>query len=151
VRDSKHPAGPVLTFSVEQGQAFVADVKASSPPPSKHGPQCHSPWQDVTVTRSRRWAIFVVGGIAALGSALAAVLFGVRGIEVASWLAGVSSFVVAVATLVTALPAGGDAEHESKPEAGSSVQAAGERSIAVGGDVSGIASTGNNSTLVQER
>jgi hypothetical protein len=32
---------------------------------------------------ARRWTVLTVGGVAVLGSALAAVLFGVRGIEVA--------------------------------------------------------------------
>lgn len=85
----------------------------------------------------------------AFGSALAAVLFGVRGIEVASWLAGVGGLVVAVATLVIALPASGDVNRQPGQQRDPSVQATGGRSIAAGGDMSGIASTGDQSTQSQ--
>ncbi|WP_432830915.1 hypothetical protein [Dactylosporangium sp. CA-092794] len=39
-----------------------------------------------------------------VGLIIAAVLFGQHGVEVASWLAGVGSFVLAFATLFLALP-----------------------------------------------
>lgn len=100
---------------------------------------------------SRRWTIFAIGGVAAFGLAAAAALFGVRGIEVASWLAGVASFVVAVLALLMARPGGGGVDHGTRSEPGPSVQATGARSIAVGGDVGGIASTGDSSTLDQQR
>ncbi len=60
---------------------------------------------DDVVVGSRHWVVIGVGGAVAAGLlVVAAVLFGLQGVEVASWLAGVASFVVAVAALVLALP-----------------------------------------------
>ncbi|WP_329101502.1 hypothetical protein OG792_21230 [Micromonospora sp. NBC_01699] len=108
-------------------------------------------WHDEVMGRVRRWTVFAVGGIATLGSAVAAVLFGVRGIEVASWLAALASFVVAVAALLLARAGGASVDRGSGLEPGLSVHSAGVRSIAVGGDIGGIASTGDSSTVGQHR
>jgi hypothetical protein len=107
---------------------------------------------DDVVMRSRRWLIIGVGGVVAAGLVVAAVVFGLQGVEVASWLAGAASFVVAVAALVLA-PSGNPAATPT-PTAAAPVTpppAAGPRSITVQGDLTGIASTGDNTTNTQHR
>lgn len=81
----------------------------------------------------------------AAGLAVAALVFGLRGVEVAGWLAAVASLVVAVAAVVLA-PSG-----SSVPDPGTVAPAAGAGSISAGGDITGIASTGDNATNIQHR
>ncbi|NBE82152.1 hypothetical protein GVV04_14405 [Micromonospora sp. NEAU-HG-1] len=95
---------------------------------------------------SRRWVIVGVGGGVAAGLVVAAVLFGLRGVEVASWLAGVASLLVAV-TAVVLSPAWTPTPTPSTvptPPAGSG-------SVVVAGDVTGIVSTGDSGTNIQHR
>ncbi|TDC46532.1 hypothetical protein E1258_29395, partial [Micromonospora sp. KC207] len=70
------------------------------------------------------------------------------GVEVASWLAGAASFVVAVAALVLA-PSGDPAAASTPPAA--VTPPAGPGSVTVRGDLTGIASTGDNATNTQHR
>ncbi len=100
---------------------------------------------DNVVMRTRRWVIIGVGGLVAAGLAVAAVVFGLRGVEVASWLAGVAGVVVGVAAVVLAP---GSAP-TPPPGVGASESAAG--SVHVGGEVSGIVSTGDGATNIQHR
>ncbi|WP_416904617.1 hypothetical protein [Micromonospora echinospora] len=98
--------------------------------------------------RSRRWVVVGVGGAVAAGLVVAAVLFGLQGVEVAGWLAGVASLVVAV-TAVLLAPSGA-----SKPAPAASGEVrppAGSRSVVVRGDVTGIVSTGDDTTNTQQR
>ncbi|MFI7438318.1 hypothetical protein [Micromonospora haikouensis] len=104
---------------------------------------------DDVVMGSRRWVIIGVGGLVAAGLVVVAVVFGLQGVEVASWLAGAASFVVAVAALVLA-PSGGPPATPTPPAA-VTPQAAGPGSITVQGDLTGIASTGDNATNTQHR
>ncbi|WP_121395772.1 hypothetical protein [Micromonospora sp. M71_S20] len=100
--------------------------------------------------RSRRWVIIGVGGVAAAGLVVAAVVFGLQGVEVASWVAGVASLVVAVAAVVLA-PSGSPAAAATPPGAAAVPPPAGPGSIVAGGDITGIASTGDNATNTQHR
>ncbi|MFJ8691073.1 hypothetical protein [Micromonospora wenchangensis] len=104
---------------------------------------------DDVVMGSRRWVVIGVGGVVAAGLVVAAVVFGLQGVEVASWLAGAASFVVAVAALVLA-PSGGPAATPTPPAA-VTPPAAGPGSITVQGDLTGILSTGDNATNTQHR
>ncbi|MFG1804610.1 hypothetical protein ACGFI4_31150 [Micromonospora carbonacea] len=103
---------------------------------------------DDVVMGSRRWVVIGVGGVVAAGLVVAAVMFGLQGVEVASWLAGAASFVVTVAALVLALPRNSAA---APPPAAVTPPAAGPGSITVQGDLTGIASTGDNATNTQHR
>jgi hypothetical protein len=94
------------------------------------------------VMRTRRWVIFGVGVLVAAGLAVAALVFGLRGVEVASWLAGSASLVVAIAAIVLTCP--GSAAPAPAPSPGS-------RSVSAGGDISGIVSTGDHTTNTQHR
>ncbi|GAA3780187.1 hypothetical protein GCM10022379_53830 [Micromonospora maritima] len=84
-----------------------------------------------------------MGSAVATALATVAVVFGLRGVEVASWLAAVAGLVVAVAAVVLApsptasLPAGSAGRSE-------------DRSVTAHG-ISGIASTGDNARNVQRR
>lgn len=96
---------------------------------------------DGEVTARRR---IVIGAAAAItaGLTLAAVLFGMRGVEAASWLAGVAGLVVAIAAFVLAPhpnPGGGES------------QVPGAGSVTVSGDLGGIASTGDGATNIQRQ
>lgn len=102
------------------------------------------------IMRSRRWVVIGVGGVVAAGLVVAAAVFGLQGVEVASWLTGAASFVVAVATPVLA-PSGGPAAASTPTAAVMPPTAAGPRSITVQGDLTGIASTGDNTTNTQQR
>ncbi|WP_232290334.1 hypothetical protein [Micromonospora sp. ATCC 39149] len=104
---------------------------------------------DDVVMGSRRWVVIGVGGVVAAGLVVAAVVFGLQGVEVASWLAGAASLVVAVAALVLA-PSGNPAATPTPP-ATVTPPAAGPGSITVRGDLTGIASTGDNATNTQHR
>ncbi|MEH0975283.1 hypothetical protein V6U77_29595 [Micromonospora sp. CPCC 205546] len=108
---------------------------------------------DDVVMLSRRWVVIGVGGVVAAGLVVAAVVFGWQGVEVASWLAGAASFVVAVAALV--LAPSGNPTATPTPTAPvtppPSAPVAGPRSITVQGDLTGIASTGDNTTNTQHR
>ncbi|MEV0611522.1 hypothetical protein AB0I61_34790 [Polymorphospora rubra] len=95
---------------------------------------------------TRRWVIFGVGVTVAAGLAVAALMFGLRGVEVAGWLAGVASLVVAVAAVVLAAP-----PRSSAPSSGPMASAGGAGSIHAGGDITGIASTGDDTTNIQHR
>ncbi|WP_091654028.1 hypothetical protein [Micromonospora pallida] len=95
--------------------------------------------------RSRRWVIIGAGGVVAAGLVASAVAFGLQGVEVASWLAGAASLVVAVSAVVLA-PSGTSASGPGAVE-----PPAGQKSIVVGGDLTGIASTGDNATNSQHR
>lgn len=102
---------------------------------------------DDSVVLRRQWVIIGVAAVVAAGLVVAAVVFGSRGVEVASWLAGVASLVVAVAAVVLArsgspAPAAGGDRTVSSP---------GGRSVGAGGDVSGIVSTGDHTTNTQQR
>jgi hypothetical protein len=108
------------------------------------------PVTDDAVMRSRRWVIIGVGVAVAAGLAVAAVLFGLRGVEVASWLAGIAGLMVAVAAVVLA-PSASPPPPPPAPRSAGSSSAMGERSISAGGDISGIASTGDNTTNEQHR
>jgi membrane protein implicated in regulation of membrane protease activity len=91
--------------------------------------------------------------VVAVGLAVAALLFGRKGVEVASWLAGVASLVVAVAAVVLARSAqsvpSSDAGRRGPVTASGTGQGSGP--VAAGGDISGIASTGDNATNIQQR
>ncbi|MGY3520961.1 hypothetical protein ACVMYR_32175 [Micromonospora sp. PTRAS2] len=104
---------------------------------------------DDVVMGSRRWVVIGVGGLVAAGLVVVAVVFGLQGVEVASWLAGAASFVVAVAALVLA-PSGNPAVAPTPP-AVVTPPVAGPGSITVQGDLTGIASTGDNATNTQHR
>ena len=91
--------------------------------------------------------IIGVGVLVAAGFAVAALVFGLRGVEVASWVAGIASLVVAVAAIVLA-PPGSTAP---APPPGSSSSASGSRSVSVAGDAHGIISTGDHTTNTQHR
>lgn len=82
--------------------------------------------------------------------AVAALLFGLRGVEAASWLAGVASLVVAIAAMLLAPPSV-QPEEPAAPAPRGSVTASGEGSVATGGDVSGIASTGDDTINIQRQ
>ncbi|OZV81671.1 hypothetical protein CA850_10945 [Micromonospora echinospora] len=100
--------------------------------------------------RARRWVIVGMGGAVAAGLVVAAVLFGLQGVEVAGWLAGVASLVVAV-TAVLLAPSGGSTP---TPPASASAEVrspAGSRSVVVRGDATGIVSTGDDTTNIQHR
>ncbi|MEU4569167.1 hypothetical protein [Micromonospora sp. NPDC023956] len=101
--------------------------------------------------RSRRWVIVGVGGAVAAGLVVAAVLFGLQGVEVAGWLAGVASLVVAV-TAVLLAPSGASTPTPaaSAPDV-ATLPPAGPRSVVVTGDVTGIVSTGDSTTNTQHR
>jgi hypothetical protein len=105
---------------------------------------------DDVVMGSRRWVIIGVGGVVAAGLVVAAVLFGLQGVEVASWLAAVASLMVAVAAVVLAPPVA-PASTPPTPDAGAVTPPAGPGSIVVHGDLTGIASTGDNATNIQHR
>ncbi|WP_091654241.1 hypothetical protein [Micromonospora pallida] len=98
--------------------------------------------------RSGRWLIIGVGVTVAGGLVAAAVLFGLQGVEVASWLAGVASLAVAVSAVALA-PSGVRASDSGGADA--VTPPSGPRSVAVGGDLTGIASTGDNTTNTQQR
>jgi hypothetical protein len=104
------------------------------------------PVADDVLMRTRRWVVIGFGVVVAAGLAVAAVLFGLRGVEVASWLAGVAGLVAAVAAVVLA-PAGSP----PVPRPGPPAAGGGPRSVTVGGDVGGIVSTGDGTTNVQQR
>ncbi|MFI6163454.1 hypothetical protein ACIA59_26335 [Micromonospora haikouensis] len=104
---------------------------------------------DDVVMGSRRWVVIGAGGVVAAGLVVVAVVFGLQGVEVASWLAGAASFVVAVAALVLA-PSGNPAAAPTPPAA-VTPPAAGPGSITVQGDLTGIASIGDNATNSQHR
>jgi hypothetical protein len=103
---------------------------------------------DDVVMRTRRWAIIGVGVAVAVGLATAAVVFGLQGVEVASWLAGVAGLVVAIAAVVVA-PSGPSPAAGPASGAGT-VTASGARSVAAG-EISGIVSTGDDATNIQHR
>ncbi|MBO4210880.1 hypothetical protein GSF22_33550 [Micromonospora echinofusca] len=98
---------------------------------------------------SRRWVVIGTGGAVTAGLLVAAVLFGLQGVEVASRLAGAASFVVAVAALVLALPRNSAAA--PTPPAAVTPLAAGPGPITVQGELGGIASTGDSATKTQHR
>ena len=100
--------------------------------------------------RSRRWLIVGVGGVVTAGLVVAAVVFGLQGVEVASWLAGAASFVVAVAALVLA-PSGNRAAAPTPTAVATPPPAAGPGAVTVQGDVTGIVSTGDTTTNIQHR
>jgi len=102
---------------------------------------------DDAVMQTRRWVVIGFGVVVAAGLAVAAVVFGLKGVEVASWVAAVAGVVVAVAAILLAPAA---PSPPSSPGAVSS-SSSGERSISAGGDISGIASTGDSSTNTQQR
>jgi hypothetical protein len=89
---------------------------------------------------TRRWVVIGTGAAAAAGLAAGAFFFGLQGVEVASWIAGVAALVVAVAAFVLA-PDGTGAAPAGKAE----------RSVTVTGDVGGIISIGDNATNTQQR
>ncbi|PTA47443.1 hypothetical protein [Micromonospora sp. RP3T] len=94
--------------------------------------------------RTRRWVIIGVGSAVATGLATTAVVFGLRGVEVASWLAGVASLVVAIAAAVSAPSSSAPSPPKTTPGA------TGDRSVTTG-EISGIVSTGDNARNVQRR
>lgn len=100
---------------------------------------------DDVVMLSRRWVIIGVGVAVAAGLGATALVFGLRGVEVASWLAAVAGLVVAVAAIVLA-PSG-----SSTPDPGPVAPSGGSGAINAGGDITGIASTGDNTTNIQHR
>ncbi|MEV6801394.1 hypothetical protein AB0M91_24080 [Micromonospora rifamycinica] len=97
---------------------------------------------DDAVMRIRRWVIFGVGVLVAAGLAVAALLFGLKGVEVASWLAGSASLVVAIAAIGLTRPG---------PAARAPALSPGSQSVSAGGDISGIVSTGDHTTNTQHR
>jgi hypothetical protein len=58
------------------------------------------------MSRTRLTAAALVGGLPAVGLAIAAFLWGADGAEAASWIAGVGSFGLAVAAVLLALSEG---------------------------------------------
>jgi hypothetical protein len=62
----------------------------------------------VGVTTTRRWVAGVVGAVVTAALVVAAIVWGRDGVELASWLAGVASLVVAVVTLLVTVPSGAD-------------------------------------------
>jgi hypothetical protein len=102
---------------------------------------------DDTVMGTRRWVIIGLGALVAAGLAVAALVFGLRGVEVASWVAGVGGLVVAVAAIVLA-PSGSSAP---APTPGTTVCSSGSRSVSAGGEISGIVSTGDHTKNTQHR
>jgi hypothetical protein len=104
---------------------------------------------DDAVMRMRRWVIIGVGGFVAVGLAVAALLFGLRGVEVASWLAGVGGVVVGVAAIV--LAPSSSAVPPAVAGSGVGASGSGSRSVRAGGEISGIVSTGDAATNTQRR
>jgi hypothetical protein len=109
---------------------------------------------DDAVMGPRRWVIIGVGGAVAVCLGVAAAVFGLQGVEVASWLAGIAGVVVAVAAIVLAPAAPPSTPRPASPstsqrEARST--SSGERSISAGGNIDGIASTGDHTTNTQQR
>jgi hypothetical protein len=102
---------------------------------------------DDVVMLTRRWVIIGVGVLVAAGFAVAALVFGLRGVEVASWVAGIASLVVAVAAIVLARPG----SPTPAPAPGTSSSSPGSRSVSAGGDISGIVSTGDHTNNTQHR
>ncbi|WP_238015018.1 hypothetical protein KZZ52_33790 [Dactylosporangium sp. AC04546] len=90
------------------------------------------------MTVKRRWVIISSGVVIVMGLGVAALLFGLRGLEVASWLAGVGGFIASVVTLMLARPV-----HNAGASAAS-------RSVTAV-EVSGVVSTGDNSVIIQQR
>jgi hypothetical protein len=105
---------------------------------------------DDVAMRARRWVIVAVGGAVAAGLVVAAVLFGLQGVEVASWLAGIASLVVAI-TAVLLAPTGASTPAPAASASAEVRPAAGPRSVVVHGDVTGIVSTGDDTTNTQHR
>ena len=107
------------------------------------------------VMKQQRWVIIGMGLVVTVALAVAAVLFGLRGIEVASWLAGVASLVVAIAAVVIARSAPTPPAPPPGPapaaEPRGPVTASGKGSVAAGGDIGGIASTGDDAINIQHR
>jgi hypothetical protein len=103
------------------------------------------------VMKRQRWVIIGVGLVVTVGLAVAALLFGLRGIEVASWLAGVASLVAAVAAIMLSrsTPAPPVTPAGAGPQG--PVTASGAGSVAAGRDITGVASTGDNATNIQQR
>ncbi|MEU4159675.1 hypothetical protein [Actinoplanes sp. NPDC026670] len=117
--------------------------------------------------RTRRWVIIGTGAVAVAALITAAVLFGLRGVEAVSWIAGVASLVVAVAVMIVTWPSagagpaavqGGAAPERPAPEGGAAPQppapeghGPAARSVTVDGGVDGIVSTGDGTTNIQHR
>lgn len=63
-----------------------------------------------SMTRTQRYVFVAVGLLVTGGLIVVAVVWGRRGVELVSWLAGVGSFLVAALTLlITVRPSGGPA------------------------------------------
>jgi hypothetical protein len=108
------------------------------------------PVVDDGVMKRQRRVIIGVGLVVTAALAVAALLFGLRGVEAASWLAGVASLVVAVAAMVLARPSA-QLVSPADPVPRGPVKASGKGSVAAGENISGIASTGDDAINIQRQ
>jgi hypothetical protein len=101
---------------------------------------------DDGVMVTRRWVIIGVGVVAAAGLVTAAAVFGLQGVEAASWIAGVAGVVVGVAAIALSRPTVSSVRPSSAAAA-----VAGSRSVQTSGEISGVVSTGDGSVIIQHQ
>lgn len=109
-----------------------------------------APVVDDGVMKRQRRVIIGVGSVVTAALAMAALLFGLRGVEAVSWLAGVASLIVAVAAMVMARPSAQPMAPANRPPRGP-VTAPTKGSVVAGGNIGGIASTGDDAINIQQQ
>ncbi|MEE6261800.1 hypothetical protein [Plantactinospora sonchi] len=103
------------------------------------------------MTATRRWVIFFVCLSFTVAAGLATVFFGLSGLEAAGWVAGVVSGAAGVAAAVMVWPRRAGSPPPDRPDQRPQPTPHGPRAIVVDGELRGIASTGDNASIVQHR